>query len=174
MPTIFSHAIFAEALGTTLGKNQPARFWILTALCAVLPDADVIAFNFAMERGSMFTHRGITHSIFFAIILGCAVSALFGRSEISRWKLALYFATATVSHPLLDMLTNGGSGVALFAPLSSERFFSPWRPIEVSPIGLGFFSERGLSVILSEVIWIWIPSAAIVAITLILRWLQRR
>jgi inner membrane protein len=38
--------------------------------------------------------------------------------------------------PLLDMLTNGGLGIAVFSPFSRERFFFPVQPIPVSPIGL--------------------------------------
>ena len=137
----------------------------------MLPDLDVIAFGFGIEYGSMFGHRGITHSLAFAILVGLAVPTLFFLSaQIPKWTLALYFAAVTVSHPLLDMLTNGGLGVALFAPFSNERFFFPWRPIEVSPIGAGFFSERGLSVVASEALWIWVPSILIVAVS----WLARR
>ena len=137
----------------------------------MLPDLDVIAFGFGIEYGSMFGHRGITHSLAFAILVGLVVPTLFFSSaQISKWTLALYFAAVTVSHPLLDMLTNGGLGVALFAPFSNERFFFPWRPIEVSPIGAGFFSERGLSVVASEALWIWVPSILIVAVS----WLARR
>jgi len=54
------------------------------------------------------------------------------------------------SHPLLDALTDGGLGVALLWPFSAERFFFPWRPIPVSPIGVGFFSLRGIRVALAE------------------------
>lgn len=50
---------------------------------------------------------------------------------------ALVFA-ATASHALLDMLTDGGLGVALFVPVSNARLFFPVRPIAVSPIGAGF------------------------------------
>jgi inner membrane protein len=117
----------------------------------------------------MFGRRGITHSIAFAGLVGWIASTLFSPGvQISRLRLALYFAAVTVSHPLLDMLTNGGLGVALLAPFSAERFFFPWRPIEVSPIGFGFFSERGLAVLASEIIWIWVPSILIVAISLLL------
>ena len=171
MPTIFSHAVFACALGRTLqSATSSARFWILSAACAILPDLDVIAFAFGISYSSMLGHRGITHSIFFAILVGVIVSFLFPKEAAVRWKLALYFAAVTVSHPLLDMLTNGGLGVALLAPFTNERFFSPWRPIEVSPIGVGFFSERGLAVLLSEFVWIWLPSFLIVVTS----WLARR
>ena len=171
MPTIFSHAVSACALGTVLQPvNSSARFWILSSACAILPDLDVIAFAFGISYSSVLGHRGITHSIFFAILVGVGVSFLFPKEPAVRWKLALYFAVVTVSHPLLDMLTNGGLGVALLAPFSNERFFSPWRPVEVSPIGVGFFSNRGLAVILSELVWIWLPSFLIVLTS----WLARR
>ena len=74
------------------------------------------------------------------------------------WPAALLLFLATVSHPLLDMLTSGGLGCALFAPFNNERLFFPWQPIKVSPIGLGFFSARGLAVLASEAVWVVLPS----------------
>jgi inner membrane protein len=79
----------------------------------------------------------------------------------NRVQLFLWFAPVTASHCLLDAMTNGGRGIALFAPFSNHRYFFPWRPIQVSPIGAGFFSARGLSVLVSEARWIWVPSAII-------------
>jgi inner membrane protein len=174
MPTIFSHAIVASAAGAAFRGRQllmrPARFWILTVVCTILPDLDVVAFPLGIPYSSMLGHRGVTHSLLFAIITGMFVSFAFFRADkFSNWKLALYFAGITFSHPVMDMFTNGGLGVALFAPLSNERLFFPWRPIEVSPIGAGFFSERGLAVIESEIIWIWIPSLIITAAVLLVR-----
>jgi len=136
-----------------------------------LPDADAVGFIFRVPYDSMWGHRGITHSITFSIVVGILVALIAFRKEASNSKffLAIYFALVTLSHPLLDMLTNGGLGVALFAPFSSERFFWPWRPIEVSPIGLGFFSERGLVVLMSEIVWVWLPALAIFAISFALQ-----
>jgi inner membrane protein len=68
----------------------------------------------------------------------------------------------TASHGLLDMFTNGGSGVALFAPFDVTRYRFPWTPIEVSPIGMRFFSERGLETFESEFVWVWIPAILLV------------
>jgi inner membrane protein len=63
---------------------------------------------------------------------------------------------------LLDAMTDGGLGVAFFAPFSNTRYFLPWTPIRVSPIGVSrFFTERGLAVLKSEVVWIWIPAAVL-------------
>lgn len=63
-------------------------------------------------------------------------------------------------------MTNGGLGVAFLAPFSAERYFFGWRPMLVSPIGIHrFFSERGLAVLQSEIVWVWIPSLLLITAT---------
>ena len=165
MPSIFSHAIFATVVGKAyVSKPLPFSFWLLTATCAILPDADAIGFAFGVPYNSMLGHRGFTHSLAFAVLTGALAGLIaYGkaRDEFSRTALVLYFTLVTLSHSLLDAMTNGGLGVALFAPFSDARYFSPWRPIEVSPIGMRFFSERGLEVLFSEVVWVWLPALLI-------------
>jgi inner membrane protein len=84
--------------------------------------------------------------------------ALAALSRERRGALFLYLFLCTVSHGLLDALTNGGLGVAFFAPFYDTRYFFPWRPIAVSPIGTGFFSERAWRVLSSELLWVVAPS----------------
>ena len=60
-------------------------------------------------------------------------------------------ARRAIRRPLLDSLTDGGLGAALLWPLSTARFFAPWTPIPVAPIGGGMLSARGLYVALTEV-----------------------
>jgi inner membrane protein len=116
---------------------MPLRFWVLTAVCAMLPDADVAGFIFGIRYSDVFGHRGLSHSFFFAAVVG-ALAALWSRwadaeaatgprTEWSGRSLALYFAlvTVTASHPLLDALTNGGLGVALFAPSATSASSFP-------------------------------------------------
>ena len=75
-----------------------------------------------------------------------------------------------VSHGLLDASTDGGQGIAFFAPFSSARYFLPFRPIAVSPIGLqGVFGERGLRILASEARWILLPSALLAGGAILLR-----
>ncbi len=163
VPTIFSHAIAAAAVAHAYPEQRlPPRFWVWTAVCSMLPDADVIGFAFGIRYADVLGHRGLSHSFFFAALVGVIAAALYGDRASRRWLLALYFATVTASHALLDGLTDGGLGVALLAPFSDERFFLPWRPIAVSPIGPNFFSARGLSVLASELRWIWVPSAVLI------------
>jgi inner membrane protein len=128
----------------------------------MLPDIDVIGFRFGVRYGDFWGHRGFTHSLLFASILA-ALALVVGfphaLSGLSRAWLWLYFFVAAASHGFLDAMTNGGLGVAFFSPFDNTRYFLPWRPILVSPISVTrFFSERGLAVLQSELIWIWIPA----------------
>ena len=156
---------------------MPVRFWVLSVFCAVLPDVDVTTFYFGVPYNSMFGHRGITHSLAFAMLLAVLVVLLAFR-EIETfskkwWVLLIYFFVVTASHGLLDALTNGGLGVAFFAPFDSTRYFFPWRPIEVSPLSISaFFSRRGLEVFASEFVWVWIPTSIIVGAVLLYRRLR--
>jgi inner membrane protein len=171
VPTILSHAIAAAAIGRASWQPRlPPRFWGWTAFCAIVPDADVIGFAFGVRYADALGHRGLTHSFFFAAVVGVIAAWAYGEHSLRRVRLAVYFAVITASHALLDAFTNGGLGVALFAPFSNERYFFPWRPIEVSPIGAGFFSPRGMRVIASELRWIWVPCALVSALV----WLGRR
>ncbi len=71
--------------------------------------------------------------------------------------MGLAFAAAA-SHGFLDTFTNGGLGVGFFIPFWNERFFFPWRPINVSPIGLrAFLRPSGAEALYSEIVWIWLP-----------------
>jgi inner membrane protein len=173
MPSIFSHAVFATAIGRASEPGiLPLRFWVLTAACSMLPDIDAVGFAFGIRYNSIFGHRGLTHSIAFAVFTGVIVGSLVFRNQnigIKTRVLILYFSLVTLSHPLLDALTNGGYGVALLAPFSGKRYFAPWRPIEVSPIGLEFFGAQGLAVFLSEITWIWIPSLLVLLLAVMIR-----
>src|SRR5262245_41669300 len=123
----------------------------LTAgLFAVAPDLDTYAmFAFDIPRGSLFSHRGFFHSPAFLIVLAMAVAWLVARNR-TAWLLGAVWAGAGITHPLLDMLTDGGSGVTLLFPFSTERLFFPWRPIHVSPLGIMRFFDRAGEILASE------------------------
>lgn len=175
LATIISHSIAALAVGNVFRlEYKRARFWLLTAICAAIPDIDVIGFSFGIHYRDILGHRGLTHSLTFALILACVV-VLLACGDIAAfstrwWKLVAYFFAIIASHGVLDAMTNGGLGVAFFAPFSNERYFFPWRPIEVSPLAVElFFSQQGLQVIISEVKWIWIPSGLLVTMAEVYR-----
>ena len=164
MPTVFSHGLVAVgfALPVVRRLKEGRLIWI-SVLCAILPDADVLSFAMGIPYGSPLGHRGLTHSLAFAALLSLVVVRL-GFREVSwrSWRgsrLLLHFFVVTASHGVLDAMTNGGLGVALLAPMDQTRYFLPWRPIQVSPIGFGFFSSMGTTVLKSELRWIWLPEA---------------
>ncbi|MFB1003377.1 MAG: metal-dependent hydrolase [Bacteroidia bacterium] len=165
MASIFGHSLAAIALGKTFASElRKPTFWILGILCSIVPDADVIGFKFGVPYDSFWGHRGFTHSFLFAAFIGIATAYLFYNAR--RPALALYFTLCTASHSILDAMTSGGLGVAFFSPFENSRYFLPWRPIQVSPIGAKrFFSELGLGVLQSEAVWIGIPFLAILIIT---------
>jgi inner membrane protein len=91
-----------------------------------------------------------------------------GMHALTLW---LYLFLATASHGLLDAMTDGGLGIALFSPLDNRRYFFPWTPIRVSPLGVGrFFSARGLAVLQSEFQWIWVPAILLAVSAILLRY----
>lgn len=164
MASVFGHSLAAVALGKTFRNElRNPKFWILGILCSIAPDADVLGFKFGIEYESFWGHRGFTHSFVFAILFGFLISYIFYNQK--RNALALYFALCTASHAILDAMTTGGRGVAMFSPFDNSRYFLPWRPIKVSPLGAKrFFSEWGLAVIKSELIWIGIPCVIIMGL----------
>lgn len=162
MASIFGHAFTAYAFGKTFPKElNLKKLFFLGIFCAILPDADVIAFAFHIPYESFWGHRGFTHSLVFALLLGVLITSIFYYKKflsISGIAFILYFTLCTASHGILDAMTTGGLGVAFFSPFDTNRYFFSWRPIQVSPIGASkFFSIWGIKVLLSEVIWIGIP-----------------
>ena len=163
VPTILSHPAVALA-AAPWWRRIPARPGVIVvgALLTALPDADVFGMLLGVPFRSVWGHRGITHSLVFALIASGLVAYVAARRTRLRVpRLWAYFALCLASHGLLDACTNGGPGVALFAPFSDARYFFPIRPIAVSPIGARFFSARGLDVLFSELLWVWLPAAAV-------------
>ena len=129
------------------GGRRPALaamlFW---AALSFLPDADVVGFGLGIRYEDAWGHRGATHSLAFSLALGAAIGVLaprFGRPALRTGVMA---AMVVASHALLDTLTDGGLGCALFWPFDLTRYFAPWTPLPVSPIGLGYLSPYGLYV----------------------------
>ena len=133
---------------------------LIGIVSAILPDIDVLCFNFGIIEPDILAHRGLTHSILFAFIWSIIILFIFHQKEKKHYFLLfLFYFLCTASHGVLDAMTTGGDGITFFLPFTSERYFLPWQVIQVSPIGLkNFFSEWGLEVLISEFKYIGIPS----------------
>jgi inner membrane protein len=161
MASLFTHALVGAAFGQAANSEQRKRpaFWAATVVCSMLPDVDVIGFPLGIRYGDLWGHRGMTHSLLFAAVTGGLVALFLAKTSAERWWLGLLLFVITASHGALDAMTNGGLGVAFFSPFDATRYFLPWRPIAVSPIRAGqFFSDRGLYVLWTEIIWVWGPA----------------
>jgi inner membrane protein len=144
---------------------RPWALPVTAGLFAVAPDLDTWAMMaLHIPHGSFFAHRGFFHSPFFLALLALAVASVVttGRAVPT---LAAVWAGAAITHPLLDMLTDGGSGVMLLFPFSTERLFFPWRPIRVSPLTIARFFDRA-----GEILWSELPFCAA---ALLLGWTVR-
>jgi inner membrane protein len=171
MPTVFTHAVVGVAI-STLGRPASARLGLAAAACAAAPDLDVIPIWLGVPWGHVLGHRGITHSLAFAAALAGVVAVVAFRAPGRRLGAWLVLFAATASHGVLDAMTDGGIGIAFFAPFDDGRYFLPWRPIPVSPIGVGrFFSARGAAVLRAEVLLVWLPAFLVALIAV---WRRRR
>ena len=176
MPSVITHAAVGLAVATVLRPpRSPGRLFAAAALLPVVPDLDTWFFGsqravFGAHTASDFAHRGATHSLVFAAALATAVAALtLRRAAEGRPPRAFAFTAilflATALHGLLDAFTDGGSGVMFLWPFDTARFFWPARPIAVAPLSVsGFFTERGAHVFASELRWVWLPAAVVVAV----------
>ena len=123
---------------------------VTAGLFAVAPDLDTwVMMALEIPRVSLFSHRGVFHSPFFLWLFALGIAALAVRGRGVLAVAALWTGAAT-THPLLDMLTDGGSGIMLFFPFSTERLFFPWRPIRVSPLSIMRFFNRAGEILKSE------------------------
>lgn len=171
MASIITHPAVPIALGLALGSQRISwRLFYAGIICSIIPDLDVLTFRFGIAYASPYGHRGITHSIIFAILTGIVCALLAKRLNTTALKAFLFTAFATVSHGLLDALTTGGLGVEFFWPFNNDRYFFPWQVIQVSPLGLeSFWTERGWLVVKSELLIVWLPCLLFVTIAHFLR-----
>lgn len=166
MPTAPSHAVAALALGAAFYRpGVPARLWLIGAGLAAIPDLDVIGFRFGIQYGSLLGHRGLSHSLAVATLIGAIVTWFWFRTGAGPLRPPVvwaYLALATASHGLLDMMTDGGLGIALAAPFDNSRYFFPFRPIAVAPIGFRGLLDPGMTrVITTEFQWVWTPATVL-------------
>ena len=165
--SFFTHVFVALVAVRIFAQPAPLRLWLAACACSALPDADsFLGFPYADACG----HRGFFHSFLFAALAATAAAAwIRGERPYRTWGL-LFVVGA--SHGVLDAMTDGGLGIAFFAPFDDTRYFLPWRPLVCPPIDVApFFSEWGARVLGSEFLWIWCP---LLCLLLVVRVARRR
>jgi len=139
MCSVLTHPVVPIALSTVFPPDTlPPTVLLVGAACSVIPDIDVIGRKFGIRSNHMLGHRGLTHLMAFAAVLGAIPTCtLFRSSHPDPWVLFLFLFVSTLSHALLDMLTNGG--------------------------------RRGVLIIRSECRWVWLPSAGVCILGIMVR-----
>jgi inner membrane protein len=155
MPSLFSHAMAAVAVGSALApKPVWRRVVLLGAACAVAPDLDIFGPHGIDVLGE---HRGFTHSLTAAALIGTSVAVI----APLRWpellpyrvRLGIYIALATATHGALDAFTTH-RGVKFFSPFAGERYSASWQWLRSGWI---------------ELFWCFLPLMLIAAIVLRVR-----
>lgn len=167
MASVFTHSFTGFALVMMLPKERRTSALVLTAVIApALPDLDSLGFFAGVPYDSFFGHRGFFHSFCFSAILAALIAAMIFRyARVSYPSLSLFLTFVVSTHALLDAMTTGGRGVALFSPFNNDRIFFPFRVILVSPMNISdFFGEWGVNVMKSEILYVWIPLCVILMV----------
>src|SRR6185369_6853060 len=117
MPTVFTHALVgltASQLCSPKEIQQDSRakllFTALSIALPIVPDFDFLVISM-VPHGSLLDHRGLLHSIAFALVLGFVATGVMVRQVQAmthrRLWLFAYFFIVTASHGLLDSMTRG-------------------------------------------------------------------
>src|SRR5262245_33478345 len=161
-----THVVAAAAVATAFYQPKvPWHLWAVGAALAIAPDLDAIGFHLGVPYDHVLGHRGLSHSLLAASVVSvCVTRAMYwsGAGPLSPRGVWLFLFLAMASHGFLDALTDGGHGVAFWAPFVNERYFFPFRPLAVSPLSVNrFLSNRGLAILANEALWVWLPSVGV-------------
>lgn len=140
----FGHVAIGLAAGRAYARSGEHSLWrsmVAFSVVSLLPDADALAFPLGIPYEAPFGHRGATHSFACALLCG-AIAWLAWGNEPDRLRTSVYTTLVMASHGILDAMTDGGRGIALGFPLTMHRYFLPWRPIPVAPIGRGLLTTH--------------------------------
>lgn len=162
MASIITHSLVGLSAALMMPKNwRTSGFLIVATIAPSLPDLDVLGFYAGVPYDSFLGHRGFFHSLLFSFFLGGILVFLLknlNHTTIPFGRMLLFFGIIISSHGILDAMTTGGHGIALFSPFYNERLFLPLRVIKVSPMHISaFLGEWGWRVLKSEMLYVWLP-----------------
>ena len=119
MASLFGHSVVGYTLSKIISNNNSKLLLLFAVVSAILPDIDVLAFNFGIPYEAPLGHRGFTHSILFAVLWAIFLMLVFGKLYMKVWWIVIFLST--ISHGILDAMTSGGKGVGFFVPFLNER-----------------------------------------------------
>jgi inner membrane protein len=162
MTTLYTHAVAGLGVAQMCAvRSVPWSYWALAAILPLVPDLDVLS---TASYGTPLGHRGVTHSLLFALAAGLVAASIVSRPVRTRWwMLAGLFFAVVASHGLLDALTRGGEGIPFLWPL--EGRYGNWGPLPVSDVAFGLPDPRKSPAVRSELLWVWLPTMLLIVLT---------
>ena len=139
MPLPIAHGLVGASLIALIHPSANIKNWkplLWGFLLANSPDLD---FAFAFLFGWKDFHRGISHSLVFALFVG-ALIFVFLRGE--NWRIPLAYWLAFLSHTLLDFAASREGAVRLLTPFDNGKYALGWFG----------FSELSRGLIISDIL----------------------
>ena len=140
MSSVIGHAMAGIAIGPRLvrvrQKEKKGRIFAVAALLAIVPDLDVPAY-IAFGSFGIAPHRGVTHTILFAVITSVIAAA--AGSRYLRLTMLRTFVLALgvlLSHLALDYLMGCGTPLQLLWPFSKTGYLFPYKAVPTAFYGL--------------------------------------
>lgn len=126
MDNITQWSIWGAIYNLITGKHATKNF-LIGAIITNLPDLDLFLPSVIYKDPvyQFFFHRGITHSLFVAVILSAVLGSIIwykNKSDIPLWRYVLaIFVSIGVGHLMVDGFTSYGM-----------RYFLPWSQLNYS------------------------------------------
>lgn len=123
MPLPIAHGLIGASLVALIHPSADTKNW-KPLLCGFLiansPDFD---FAFSFLFGWKNFHRGVTHSLFFALLVGALIFVFLRREN---WRIPLAYTMAFLSHTLLDFIAARDGAVHLLTPFDLGKYALGW------------------------------------------------
>lgn len=120
MPLPVAHGLLGASVAVALRRSSRPRSWklvLIGSFLGICPDFDYLLNWLRISGGGW--HHGFTHSVLFALFLGLVAATVFREREA---RSVIIFSAAAGSHAILDLLITESRGVALWWPLTDQRY----------------------------------------------------
>lgn len=135
MPLPIAHGLLGASIVALVHPNASLKNWKPLFFGFTLANCPDLDFIFVFLFGWQGFHRGVSHSLFLALLIGCALFIWLRREN---WRIPLAYSLAFLSHTILDFLSSTGGAVQLLMPFDDTAYY----------LGLISFSElsRGFNI----------------------------
>jgi inner membrane protein len=132
MPLPVAHGLIGAAVAAALLPRESTRRYRRSLYAgALIANAADLDFVLVFALGSRTWHRGFTHSLAFALVVGLTLLFALGRRRARR---AAAYGLAYATHALLDFVTTKESrGLELLWPFSDDRLGLRWFGLSEIP-----------------------------------------